>query len=346
MELRNVKVSILVPVYKVPEMYLRKCIESLVGQTLKEIQIILVDDGSPDHCGDICDEYAQKDSRIIVIHQNNRGLSGARNSAYDAATGEYIMFLDGDDYVVNVACEEAYKTAEAQKVEIVLWDIITDYSNSKKLNKTFEGTSRYFDRSGCKELQERVLNFNGKIAQVFAKLIRKDLLDRYDIRHIESLKQGAEGLVFNINLFEHASSAYYLDIALNHYVYNEKSISHSHNEENYYLIVRCFEYIEEYIQNSDNMDNLTKRLYERLLYVVVTTGITGYFNPDNHETYTTKVKGYKKFLAEPIIDRSLKEADRSALSMQRKIILKFVDWQFFFPIFILGYVRRMQLGNR
>ncbi len=92
------KISIIVPVYKV-EPYIRKCLDSIVGQTYRNLQIILVDDGSPDNCGKICDEYAAKDSRIEVIHQENGGLSAARNAGLRLATGDYIGFVDSDDWI-------------------------------------------------------------------------------------------------------------------------------------------------------------------------------------------------------------------------------------------------------
>ena len=94
----NPLITIVVPIYKV-EKYLGRCIDSLVAQTYPNIEIILADDGSPDRCGAICDEYAQKDSRIKVIHQENKGVAAARNAALDIAQGEYIMFVDSDDYV-------------------------------------------------------------------------------------------------------------------------------------------------------------------------------------------------------------------------------------------------------
>ena len=92
------RVSVIVPVYKV-EPYLRECVESVMAQTLTDIEIILVDDGSPDNCGAICDEYAAKDTRITVIHKENGGLSDARNVGLDIATGEYIGFVDSDDWI-------------------------------------------------------------------------------------------------------------------------------------------------------------------------------------------------------------------------------------------------------
>ncbi len=91
-------ISVIIPVYKVEE-YLPKCLDTVLAQTYGNLEIILVDDGSPDNCGKICDEYAVKDSRIKVVHQNNTGLSGARNTGIDSSTGEYLMFVDSDDYI-------------------------------------------------------------------------------------------------------------------------------------------------------------------------------------------------------------------------------------------------------
>lgn len=96
--------SIIVPVYNV-EKYIHKCINSLIKQTFKNIEIILVDDGSPDNCPKICDEYSRIDNRIKVIHKNNGGLSDARNFGIRSATGEYILFLDSDDFLEGNACE-------------------------------------------------------------------------------------------------------------------------------------------------------------------------------------------------------------------------------------------------
>ena len=98
------KISIIVPVYKV-EQYLDRCVNSLVNQTYKNIEIILVDDGSPDNCPQMCDDFARKDSRIRVIHKKNGGLSDARNTGLRMATGEYVMYVDSDDYIENNSCE-------------------------------------------------------------------------------------------------------------------------------------------------------------------------------------------------------------------------------------------------
>ena len=254
--------------------------------------------------------------------------------------------MDGDDFLENNACELAFKTLKDNNVQMVFWNQITEYSHSSEIVKTFGDDDIIFFGDECKELQLRVLNFNGKIAQAFSKLILRDFLLKYNIKHIDELKQGAEGFVFNIALFEHVESAYYLNKELLHYRYNNQSISHTPNEENYYLIVRCFEYIYEYIQNSNNKEELEKQLYNRMLYVVVTTGITGYFNPVNNLTYTQKINGYKKFLNESLIKKSLQIASTNGIGMQRKIIILLVKLKQFWAINLLGKIRRQQLDNK
>lgn len=92
------KISVIIPIYKV-EKYLSRCVESVMNQTYRNLEIILVDDGSPDRCGEICDDYAKKDSRITVVHKKNGGLSSARNAGLDVATGDYVGFIDSDDYI-------------------------------------------------------------------------------------------------------------------------------------------------------------------------------------------------------------------------------------------------------
>lgn len=103
--LENKKISIIVPVYKV-EQYLKRCINSLIAQTYKNIEIILVDDGSPDQCPMICDNYAANNDKVIVIHKKNGGLSDARNAGLRIATGDYIMYVDSDDYIEEDSCEK------------------------------------------------------------------------------------------------------------------------------------------------------------------------------------------------------------------------------------------------
>ena len=114
----SAKISVIIPVYKV-EQYIRQCLDSVIGQTYQNLEIILVDDGSPDGCGMICDEYAKKDSRVIVVHQENQGVSVARNVGIEMATGEWIMFVDPDDWLELECCEKVIECVFSKP-----WDIV------------------------------------------------------------------------------------------------------------------------------------------------------------------------------------------------------------------------------
>ena len=111
------EISVIVPVYKVEE-YLDECINSILNQSFKDYELILVDDGSPDHCGDICEKYAAQDRRIKVIHQENKGLSGARNAGLEIASGNYITFIDSDDVVERDYLQTLYSALKKEKAEI------------------------------------------------------------------------------------------------------------------------------------------------------------------------------------------------------------------------------------
>ena len=144
-------ISIIIPVYKV-EKYLEKCIKSVLDQTYKNIQIILVDDGSPDNCGNICDNYAKIDNRIEVIHKANGGLSEARNVGLKVARGEYIGFVDSDDYVSNEMFENLYNTLISNDVDVSICNFYTVINNKNIIKNADNGVEIYNKLEILKEI--------------------------------------------------------------------------------------------------------------------------------------------------------------------------------------------------
>ena len=167
-------ISVIVPVYNV-EKYIKKCIDSILSQTYKNIEIILVDDGSPDNCGHICDEYQKKDCRINVVHKNNGGLSDARNVGLSIAKGEVIAFVDSDDYLENTTYEKMMalmKTGDCDIVECAVTSVFTDQINppSKKNSEIISST----------EALTRYLRTDGKSiprTAVWSKIFKREILD-------------------------------------------------------------------------------------------------------------------------------------------------------------------------
>jgi glycosyltransferase involved in cell wall biosynthesis len=179
----NPLISVIIPVYKV-EAYLRQCVDSVLNQTYQNLEIILVDDGSPDNCPKICDEYAVNDKRVKVIHKINGGLSDARNAGLNASTGEFILFLDSDDYWIGAdSVKELSEFLDKQeKVDIIYFDRVTFYENSygkKVVPKEYD-----LDRVNGKSKTEVLTYFISEgifIVSACHKLIRKSILIDNDI---------------------------------------------------------------------------------------------------------------------------------------------------------------------
>lgn len=172
------KVSIVVPIYNV-EGYLKKCVESILNQTYKNLEIILVDDESPDRCPNICDEYAQKDKRIKVIHKKNGGLSDARNAGINIATGKFISFIDSDDYIDENYINTLYKLCIENKVDIAECDFLRFKDESEirnQLNKKYKYENKVIDN---REMMKRMFSKKKSIRTtvVWNKLYKKTLFD-------------------------------------------------------------------------------------------------------------------------------------------------------------------------
>lgn len=138
------QITVIVPVYKA-EQYLEVCIRSILNQTFKDMEIILIDDGSSDKCPAICDEYAKKDQRIKMIHQKNAGIAVARNEGIRNANGEYITFVDSDDYLEPEMYNEMFQNAKAYDCDVVMCDCIKEFgeTSSRYTHNIREG---YYDR--------------------------------------------------------------------------------------------------------------------------------------------------------------------------------------------------------
>lgn len=226
------KVSIIVPVYNV-EKYLNRCVKSLQNQTLTDIEIILVDDESPDNCPYLCDQYALIDQRIKVVHKKNGGLGMACNSGISAATGEYVAFCDSDDWVDETMYQIMYDTAQEHLAEIV-------YTGLKRVSNDGEITSlNHFQEKrifrGKNEIEGLMLDMiSSEVSdpierhiQMSAKcvLYKRDLLCDYNIRFESERAIISEDLFFNLDNMINAQCIIVLPNVFYNYYINEQSLT-------------------------------------------------------------------------------------------------------------------------
>lgn len=210
MSTENPLISIIVPVYNV-EQYLVECIESIVTQSYKHFELLLIDDGSPDKCGSICDEYARKDERIRVFHKKNEGVSVARNFGLQRAHGEWITFCDSDDYLEKNALKQVVLTIyEFKDIDIIqflsnrtpidnhcIYDVVLDHTDYLLMNHP---------------------------VTVWGSFFKKEIISHYNIKFIEGLKLG-EDQIFLLDYIQYTIKCILLKERLYYYRVNNNSIT-------------------------------------------------------------------------------------------------------------------------
>ena len=193
-------VSVIVPVYNV-EKYLHRCVDSILAQTFTDFELILVDDGSPDNCGTICDEYARKDSRVRVIHKSNGGVSDARNVALDVAKGVYVAFCDGDDFWCSDFLEKAQGAFIDESIDVVVLDYITVDENNERIKVTNhknhqEGIVEYKEEATKYEYILKYLLEGEHGWEACTRVFKAEVIQKYSIRFSTDCGNYAEDLGF------------------------------------------------------------------------------------------------------------------------------------------------------
>lgn len=225
--------SIIVPIYNV-EKYLHACVESLLNQTLQDIEIILVDDGSPDNCPEICNNYALKDHRIKVIHKENQGLGYARNSGLEIATGKYITFIDPDDYIDKDAYETLCYIAEKNKLDTLRFNNIRFSDTGWKSEKNYNNEFILFDKQ--EEIKKIALSLfdttcvKGNIINQLGgsscmAIYNRHIIEEFSINFLSERLYISEDLIFNFYFYLHSSKIGYLSNTYYHYRINEHSLT-------------------------------------------------------------------------------------------------------------------------
>ncbi len=296
------KISCIVPVYNVSQ-YLERCLQSLCAQTmpLEDYEIILVDDGSTDDSGDICDKYAYECDNVTVIHQKNKGPAAARNAGIDVAESEYICFVDPDDYVSPKFLELPYELAMATGSDIVIFDAYREKCdvNGNCIGKQMLSHCEYSFETAVKTeiaaMQRQILypymrakiyyfKFSGKtpLAAPWDKLYKADFLKDNNIRFNEDLKV-LDDMCFNFDAFGAAAKVSYVPSFLYHYQVIDTSITNSYKEDRIINDMKAFDYLRGRIGNDFPVDHkdYMQALNARIIKSFAISLRLYFFNPKN-----------------------------------------------------------------
>ncbi len=262
--MKDMLVSVIIPVYKA-EKYLARCIESVIGQSYPKLEIILVDDGSPDSCPSICDNYEKQDKRVVVIHKKNGGLSSARNAGIKIAKGKYLFFLDADDFINYNALKEMVYEAEKNQSEIVV----------AGLEKVSEDVEKFVENQILQVKFIKIDNtvfFEQKISNhSCGKLFQKALFD-----HI-SFPEGRnyEDVATSYLIFDKATNISYTKVGLYYYRITPNGISNTFSKKNLDDFMQAYNEIDEFVK-CRVQDKINDEYCEKLYYYQLTILYTIY----------------------------------------------------------------------
>lgn len=219
--LEEKKISIIIPAYNV-EKYIAKCLESVINQSYKELEIIVVDDGSKDKTGHIIDNYAARDDRIHAVHQQNGGLPSARNTGMKYANGDYVMFLDSDDWIEPTCCKIIISEMQKDKADLVFFEYYKEYKNKSVQMKTYSHEKLIYDRDGIQEF----FLYDMRTITAWGKVYSAEILHKCEYN--ESFRT-AEDVEFNYRIYDRVNKAVYIQRPLLHYRILEQSAIHGYD---------------------------------------------------------------------------------------------------------------------
>lgn len=234
-------VSIIIPVYNV-EKYLDRCMQSVFLQSYKNLEIILIDDGSPDSCPRLCDEYGNIDKRVRVLHKKNEGLGFARNSGLALATGQYVLFIDSDDYLSETMVEKLVCQAELMNADIVYCGYFYETSNHKWIEVRDFEKEQTFKGNDIEAVSLAFITNQNKLKvrlqrTVWHALYSKELIDDEDIRFPSERQIPSEDLIFQSRISKFANIISFVPDCLYYYCLNNNSITMNFKKDRYLKLV-------------------------------------------------------------------------------------------------------------
>ena len=332
-------VSIIVPVYNV-EKYLDRCMDTVLNQTLKDIEIILVDDGSPDNCPVRCDEYSDLDPRIKVIHKENAGLGYARNSGLEVATGEYVAFIDSDDFVDISMYEELYSVAKKNSCD----SVFCGYFNldnrlkaepvSEVLNLTTFDTPKkiqnvLLDMIACKASSRKERKFR---MSVWHSIYSRKLIEDNKIKFVSEREYISEDIFFHIDYLTKSSKIAFVPTPLYYYCYNDNSLTKTFRNDRFKKHKILYKGMLKKINSQEYYNNIVKQRVNRFFIGYVRSNMVSICKAQI--SYNEKRRLIKEICYDNIWE-SLKDYPYYKMPLVHKTIMKLIKYKMVTAIIVI-----------
>lgn len=350
----KLKVSVIVPVYNA-EKYLNRCIESLTNQTLEDIEMIFVNDGSTDNSINILKSYKEKDKRIVIIDKVNEGVSEARNQGISKAKGDYIFFVDSDDWIDLNTLENMYETAIKDDIDIVMCSYVREFKDHSK-EKSIDLNDKIIYKD--KDLEQLHLSIIGpldnqisksenldSVGTVWAKLYKSSLIQNSEVKFIDLKEIGsAEDTLFNIMLFKDVKTVKFINKPYYHYwKENDNSVTSGYNPRLKEQRKVMFNYIKTFIDSNKLDQKFDEALKNRICISVLGLGLNE-CNKDNKLSLNKKIKNIKSILNDDDIKKSYEKFKLNYLPIHWKVFYYFNKKRMalasYIMISIIDYLRK------
>lgn len=328
--MENIKVSVVVPIYNV-ESYIVQCADSIINQTYGNIEILLIDDGSTDSSGAICDEYAEKDARVKAIHKVNGGLSSSRECGISAATGDYIMILDGDDWLDTEAIEECVKRVEANpEIECVMFSYVKEYPESSVITHVLDGDAEFYGDDAEDKIYRRLFGLIGEelahperlagVGSCCMKLYKSELAKRG--RYYSTSEVGsAEDALFNMYALHGIKGFAYIDKPYYHYRKTNTSITATYRPRLREQWGRLYDIMGEIIEEKGLSQKYSEALSNYIALNTIGAGLNEFSNKDTG--FFGRKKKIKEYLKDERVHGALVRLDTSKMPLKWKAFMLF-----------------------
>lgn len=334
------KISIIIPVYNL-EKYLSACIDSILCQKYKNLEIIIVNDGSTDSSKEICEEYQNKDQRVRVFSQNNSGVSVARNKGIKHATGDWIMFVDGDD-LVDANLSEIIPQLDLEN-DVYMF-AFTKIFGERKQTVGF-GKQICFEKNDFENLQRWILNqylypINYVISSPCGKIYRRDFVMKNKCEFPANIKMG-EDKIFNLQVFQYAQKGTYMDSSFYNYrVYQQSTVNKYSKDivntvENMLDKIRIF--LEQYKKYEKFQDDYDIRIIMSIMYYIM----LNFCHPKNSQKYSTRKAEFLNLVNQKKYSIAIKKVDGKKFPIRQRVLFVMIKAKWFWGIEQLNKLNRL-----
>ncbi|MGP6146537.1 glycosyltransferase family 2 protein [Jeotgalibaca sp. A122] len=325
--------SIIVPVYNTPGRFLRECLQTLREQTLPDIEIILINDGSTNESPTICEEIAERDPRIKLVHQRNKGVSSARNKGLDMAQGDWVIFVDPDDWVDVRMCEVAYEAITKSRRDIYIFPYWQD--------QLIREIAKYKGNSGIDleheeqiKIQLAVMDSNDEytphlIGSIWSKVYNHQFLESNHIRFKENLSM-SEDLIFTLYAFEYAKKIGYIDYLFYHYRTNPNSVTKKYRSNIWLNIDKTLKEAKIFIESFNKDHEFEQGFYHLTTKLLKDNLMLDFFNENNPKKYSQRRREFNKLVNSSPYSEALQNINLDNSAKKKKMSILLLRHQNFF----------------